>query len=82
MPSWRPQTTLSLLQERKASELLSIKLRRATDSVCNQSVQTELLDTTATKNDLALQCCDVSVLCAGRNTVDHLMQHLVTNVLT
>ena len=72
MPSWRPQTTLSLLQERKANELLSIKLRHVTDNVCNQRVQTELLNTTVTKNDVTLHCCDGSVLWARRNTVDPL----------
>jgi hypothetical protein len=82
MPSWRPQATLPLLQERKASELLSIKLRRVTDNVCTQRVQTELLDTTVAKNDVTLQCCDGSVLWARKNTVDPPMQHLVTSVLT
>lgn len=41
MPSWRPQTTLPLLQERKASEPLSIKLRRVTDNACTVRVHTE-----------------------------------------
>jgi len=39
MTSWLPQTTLPSLQERKASELLSIKLRRVTGNVCIQRVQ-------------------------------------------
>jgi len=41
MPSWRPQPTLPLLQERKAREPLSIKLRRVTDNAYTERVHTE-----------------------------------------